>query len=152
MSEYHELSNFYKCPITYKKKTFNCLEQGYQYAKAVLFDDIETADAILSASSPAKQKFLGSKVKGYVMQQWKTARETIMKNLLHSKFSQHPDLAKKLCSTNDLLIGESIVKDKFYGTGLSIGQKTAIDRTKWQQNKLGLMLMEERTALKAALN
>ena len=73
-----------------------------------------------------------------------------MKDLLHSKFSQHPDLAKKLCSTNDLLIGESIVK--FYGTGLSIGQKTAIDRTKWQQNKLGLMLMEERTALKAALN
>ena len=152
LSEYHELSNFYKCPITYKKKTFNCLEQGYQYAKAVLFNDIETADAILSASSPAKQKFLGSKVKGYVMQQWKTARETIMKDLLHSKFSQHPDLAKKLCSTNDLLIGESIVKDKFYGTGLSIGQKTAIDRTKWQQNKLGLMLMEERTALKAALN
>ena len=86
------------------------------------------------------------------MQQWKAARETIMKDLLHCKFSQRPELAKKLCSTNDLFIGESIVKDKFYGTGLSIGQKTATDRTKWQQNKLGLMLMEERTVMKAAMN
>ena len=75
-----------------------------------------------------------------------------MKDLLHCKFSQHLELAKKLCSTNDLLIGESIVNDKFYSIGLSSGEKTATDRTKWQQNKLGLMLMEERTALKAALN
>ena len=50
------------------------------------------------------------------------------------------------------IIGESIVRDKFYGTGLSLHHKDATDQNKWQQNKLGTMLMKERTVLKAALN
>ena len=59
------------------------------------------------------------------------------------------EIAKKLCDTGDLHIGESIVKDKFYGTGFSLRHKDAADRTKWQQNKLGGMLMKERTAMRA---
>ena len=123
LSEYHELSNFYKCPITYKKNTFNCLEQGYQYTKAVLFNDKETAGAILSASSPAKQKFLGSKVKGYVMQQWKAARETIMKDLLHCKFSQHPELAKKLCQQMTYLLENLLSRTNFMALVCQLDRK-----------------------------
>ena len=53
--------------------------------------------------------------------------------------------------TGDLHIGESIVKDKFYGTGFSLRHKDAADRTKWQQNKLGVMLMKERSAMRAVI-
>ena len=61
-------------------------------------------------------------------------------------------IAKKLCDTGDLHIGESIVKDKFYETDLSLRHKDATDRTNWQHNNLGVMLMKERTAMGAVLN
>ena len=151
LSEHHELSNFFRCPVSYKDRVYNSSEQAYQHAKAVLFGDTVTAEAIMSSPRPAHQKFLASKIKGYVHGQWKTAREQIMKEIIHCKFSQNLDIAKKLCDTGDLHIGESIVKDKFYGTGLSLKHKDACNRTKWQQNTLGLMLMKERTAMRAVL-
>ena len=75
-----------------------------------------------------------------------------MKDILHCKFSQNLSLAKKLCDTGELHIGEAIVKDKYYGTGLSLHHKDATNKDKWQTNKLGLMLMEERAVMKAILN
>ena len=151
LSEHHELSNFYKCPVNYKDRVYNSSEQAYQHAKAVLFGDTSSAEAIMRSPRPAHQKFLASKVKGYVHDQWKTAREPIMKEIIHCKFSQNLEIAKKLCDTGDLHIGESIVKDKFYGTGFSLRHKDAADRTKWQQNKLGVMLMKERSAMRAVI-
>ena len=151
LSEHHELSNFFRCPVSYKDRVYNSSEQAYQHAKAVLFGDTDTAGAIMRSPRPAHQKFLASKIKGYVHGQWKTAREQIMKEIIHCKFSQNLDIAKKLCDTGDLHIGESIVKDKFYGTGLSLKHKDACNRTKWQQNTLGSMLMKERTAMRAVL-
>ena len=62
MSEYHELSNFYTCPITYKEKLYNCCEQAYQHSKAVVSGDKEAAEAIMRTTDPARQKFLGSKI------------------------------------------------------------------------------------------
>ena len=64
-SEYHELSNFYRCPIKYKNKTFNCVEQCYQYEKAMKFGDLKTASAILRSEDPADQKYLGKKISGF---------------------------------------------------------------------------------------
>ena len=92
MSEYHELSNFFKCPITYKEKLFNCCEQAYRHSKAVVFGDKEAAEAIMRTPDPARQKFLGSKINGFVFDQWKRDREAIMSDILHCKFSQHLDL------------------------------------------------------------
>ena len=57
-SEYRELSNFYRCPVKYKNKTFNCVEQCYQYEKAMKFGDLKTATAILRSEDPADQNTL----------------------------------------------------------------------------------------------
>ena len=152
LSEYHELSNYFKCPVTYKERKFNCSEQAYQYSKATLFNDVASAEAIMRSSSPGHQKFIASKVSGFDHDKWKAAREPIMKDILHCKFSQNLNLAKKLCDTGELHIGEAIVKDKYYGTGLSLHHKDATNKDKWQTNKLGVMLMKERAAIKANLN
>ena len=74
LSEHHELSNFFRCPVSYKDRVYNSSEQAYQNAKAVLFGDTDTAEAIVRSPRPADQKFLASKIKGYVHGQWKTAR------------------------------------------------------------------------------
>ena len=68
------------------------------------------------------------------------------------KFEQHPNLAKKLCETGDLHLGEAIEKDTFYDTGFSLMHKEATDQTKWKTNKLGELLMAERTVQQATLD
>ena len=41
LSEYHELSNFFKCNIKHRGKTFNCVEQSFQWSKAMLLGTTE---------------------------------------------------------------------------------------------------------------
>ena len=147
-SDRHELSNFYQCPIEYKKKQFNCVEQAYQHSKAVHFGDLKSAAAILRSKNPGHQKFLSHRITGFKPDQWNTVKEDIMKDIVHCKFSQHRDIAEKLCSTGDLHIGEAIMNGHFYGIGMSLRDKSATDRTKWKQNKLGILLMTERSLLK----
>ena len=65
----HELSNFYKCSVNYKDQLYSSSEQSYQHAKAVQFGDTNFAEAIMRSPRPAHQKFLASKIKGYVHDQ-----------------------------------------------------------------------------------
>ena len=58
-----------------------------------------------------------------------------MKDIIHCKFSQYLNLAKKLCDTGELHIGEAVVKVKYYGTGLSLHHKDTTSKDKWQTNK-----------------
>ena len=113
-SDRHELSNFYQCPIEYKKKQFNCVEQAYQHSKAVHFGDLKSAAAILRSKKPGHQKFLSHRITGFKPDQWNTVKEHIMKDIVHCKFSQHKDIAEKLCSTGDLHIGEAIMNDHLW--------------------------------------
>ena len=151
-SEYHELSNFYRCPVKYKNKTFNCVEQCYQYEKAMKFGDLKTATAILRSEDPADQKYLGKKISGFKPDQWSAVKENVMKEIVHCKFSQHDELSAKLCATRDLVIGEAIKNDNYYGIGMSLRDKNAVDRTKWQKNKLGKILVNERTTIRSNLS
>ena len=151
-SDYYELSNYYGCDITYQNRKFNSIEQCYQHSKAVMFGDTRAATAILRATDPGEQKFLAKNIRGFNINTWNRAKVGLMTDMLHCKFDQHPNLAKKLCETGNLYIGEAIQKDTFYGIGFSLTHKEATDRKKWKTNKLGELLMAERTVQQAALN
>ena len=45
--------------------TFNCAEQFMMYNKAMMFNDIESADAIMKATQPWEQKAIGRQVKNF---------------------------------------------------------------------------------------
>ena len=151
-SSYHELSNCYDCDINYQNQKYNSIEQCYQHSKAVMFGDNRAAASILRATDPGDQKFLARNIKGFNVNTWNRAKVGLMKDMLHCKFEQHPNLAKKLCETGDLHLGEAIEKDTFYGTGFSPMHKEATDQTKWKTNKLGELLMAERTVQQATLD
>ena len=91
-------------------------------------------------------------IKGFNVNTWNRAKVGLMKDMLHCKFEQHPNLAKKLCETGNLHLGEAIEKDTFYGTGFSLMHKEATNQTKWKINKLGELLMAQRTVQQAILN
>ena len=148
LSEYHELSNFFKCSVKYKGKTFNCVEQCYQWSKATFFNDYKTARAIIGTKDPSRQKFLSKHISGFVKQKWHDKRDDLMEELINCKFSQNPHLAEKLCATGTLQLGEAISYDNYWGTGLSIVSKNTTIQKHWGQNKLGKLLMKLRGTLK----
>ena len=42
-SNFHPLSNYYACPITFKKQKYRSLEQAYQHCKSTFFGQAESA-------------------------------------------------------------------------------------------------------------
>lgn len=69
-------------------------------------------------------------------------------NGLLAKFSQSPDLKRKLLNTDDSLLAECAVKDTIWGIGISMKDDSRYDITKWKgQNLLGFALMEVRKVL-----
>lgn len=147
-SEYHEFSNFYNCGIKYKGVQYNSAEQAYQHQKAIVFSDTNAAHNIMRTSNASRQKFLGSTVKNFNDVAWRTQRDELMKHIVHAKFTQNQSAATKLKSTKNLHLGEAIMKDKHFGTGLSIGDRNCTNKNKWSgKNILGELLMAERTQL-----
>ena len=113
-----------------------------------MFGDNRAAAAILRSSDPAQQKFLARNIRAFNNKTWNTSKVTLMKDILHCKFSQNLDIAKQLCATDNLFLGEAIHRDNFYGIGMPLIHKQATDKTKWQTNKLGKILMAERAVQK----
>ena len=80
--------------------------------------------------------YIAKNIRGFNINTWNRAKVGLMTDMLHCKFDHHPNLAKKLCETGNLYIGEAIQKDTFYGIGFSLTHKEATDRKKWKTNKL----------------
>ena len=72
---------------------------GFQYSKAMLFGDDRTASLILHSKSPSESKHLGQHVNKFDVARWNQGRDSLMKALVLSKFSQNAQLKKILCDT-----------------------------------------------------
>ena len=147
-SKYNYLSNYYDHEVVdkYRHLSFPSLEHAYQHTKACRFKDTASADAILSARSPADAKRLGSKIKGFKAANWKNSREEVMTNLLKQKFAPGTPLAEKLKATAGKTLAEAGLSDT-YSIGLQLHSKDVFDSTKWKQNLLGKILMKIRDEL-----
>lgn len=130
-------SNFYPCKFVWQNQTFNCSEQAFMWAKAMEFEDIETADSIKTETEPYKIKKLGRQVKNYDDKVWSEKRFEVMLDIVYDKFYQNPDLKKILQGTGEANIFEDSPFDYIWG----IGKKGT------GQNLLGKVLMRVRRAL-----
>ena len=65
-------------------------------------------------------------------------------------FTQNLELRKKLIDTEDKILANADARDKYWGIGTSASTTIARDPRKWKgENKLGKLLMEIRTEIKA---
>jgi len=132
---YGEFSNFSAHPISLKGKTWPTSEHYFQAQK---FAGTEYEEEIRRAKSPMMAARMGRSRKRPLRKDWESAKETVMREALSAKFTQHPGLRSLLLSTGEETIVEQTVNDDYWGDG---GDGTG-------KNRLGMLLMELRHKLR----
>lgn len=142
------LSNWY--PSTFEKgdHCFSSMEQYMMWSKAMVFQDGETAGAILRATAPGEIKALGRSVKNYNETVWNGLRQIVVYEGLLEKFRQNRELLSKLVKTGDAILAECAVGDRIWDIGLSMRDSRRLSPAQWRgQNLLGFALMLARWKL-----
>jgi len=139
---YAFLSNWYPATFVDKKGIqYKNSEQYFMYQKAKLFGDDELAEKILQTASPQKAKELGRKV-NIKRKKWDENKIQTMYDANWYKFSQNPDLKRKLLNTNNSYLVEASPYDNVWGIGISKEDARSISPEKWKgENYLGRILM-----------
>ena len=129
-----EFSNFSQHSIFIDEINWQTVEHYYQAQK---FIDMELKERIRLSETPVLAKITAMGMKDLRRKDWAELKESIMLKALRRKFTQHPELAKRLLSTSPQRLVESTSNDAFWGESLDgIGQ-----------NRLGELLMLVRTEL-----
>jgi hypothetical protein len=140
----------YEAPMQVDGVTFPTVQHYLQWSKAKQFGDADAQSKILKTKSPKSVKTYGDKVVGFKEDEWAEKQDSIMTIALKAKFMQHPELKTKLLSTGDKPIGEANARDKYWSIGTGADTAKAKIPSKWPgKNRLGQLLMELRTELKA---
>ena len=143
------LSNWHLSNFSINGILYSSMEQYMMYQKAMLFNDEEIAEQILSTSNVGKIKALGRSVKNYNDIIWSGMRQIIVYEGLIQKFKQNIELKEKLLDTDNCILAECAVQDKIWGIGLSMKDNKRYDLNAWKgQNLLGFSLMRVRDLLK----
>lgn len=89
--EYFSLSNFYSAPVTYQGYHFKNNEAAFQTAKCpARMNEFCELD-------PDPAKHFGRKVS--LRPDWESVKYEVMYQICYAKFTQNPDLRKKLIDT-----------------------------------------------------
>lgn len=128
--EYAFLSNFYNSPVTIDGITYQNAEAAFQAAKST--DDATKLQ--FSRMSGKEAQKAGNRIQ--LRPDWNEIRIQEMRKILGAKFTQNPELLKKLKETEDYeLIEGNDWGDVFWGVSKGEGE-----------NQLGKLLMEIRDA------
>lgn len=142
-------SQWHVAPFTVDGVVYPTAEHWMMAHKALLFDDNEAFNKIITATKSAEAKDLGRTVKGFDEAIWNAKRyEIVVQGNIH-KFGQHPALAEYLVNTGDRVLVEASPVDIVWGIGLAADSKSIDDIDAWRGlNLLGFALMEVRDLLR----
>jgi ribA/ribD-fused uncharacterized protein len=128
--------------------TFVTCEQYMMYQKALMFEDAETAKAIMLHSDPKACKALGRTVRNFNSEAWNNVSYDIVKRGNYYKFRQNPNLFKVMQEETADIFVEASPYDNIWGIGMSEGSAGINDPRNWTgANKLGFALTEVRDRL-----
>ena len=145
-------SNFHPAPLDICGQQFENTEQYYQYRKALYFNDIERANAILKERRPGHCKRLAKSIKNFDRNAWNMVAPIVMMQALLYKFRQNPNLRQHLLASGAAVLVEASPFDNFWGNGLDINDHANMNRDYWKgHNILGEILMCVREYLRCEL-
>jgi len=135
-------------PFEFEGMKFDRAEQFMMFCKAMFFNDIDSAKAIMNTNDPSKQKKLGRKVKNFNVKTWSKVARDIVYIGSYCKFTQNESLFEDLERTDGTTLVEASPYDKVWGIGLSEDSPLALKRETWDgKNWLGEVLTEVRKDL-----
>jgi ribA/ribD-fused uncharacterized protein len=141
-----EFGNWFFSPFVENNIQYSCVEQYMMCKKALLFQDIETANKIINEQNPKNMKKLGQEVKNFNQQVWDEHKKSIVKEGCRLKFTQNKNLLDSLLRNKDKTFVEASPYDKIWGIGL---KEHETDKNKWKgQNLLGEIITELNQELK----
>lgn len=141
------LSQWYPSYFLLDNQIYPTAEHYMMAEKARLFEDKETLDKILKATSPSEAKNLGREVRGFNETLWASKRFEILVKGNKAKFSQNTSF--NLGWTNGSILVEASPLDPIYGIGLSADHPDATNPHRWKGlNLLGFALMKAREELR----
>ena len=158
--EYGFLSNFYYSPFTVsymnedgvKSYEFKTAEHAVHFFKAMLFNDMETANKIMMTDYPKVAKSLGRDVKNFDQNKWDLNKRAIYFDVIKAKFTdeRNKDIKQKLIDTGDSILVECSPYDRIWGIGYTKESSEFICKEfdKWGQNLLGKILMKVRARIR----
>jgi len=130
-----ELSNFSKHAVFISGCIWSTVEHFYQAQK---FVDAHYKEAIRCCATPMLAKNLAIETsREHQRRDWEMEKESMMLEGLRAKFSQHPDLARRLCSSGERRLVEHTRNDFYWGDGCDGTGK----------NRLGHLLMQVRAEI-----
>lgn len=142
-------SHWYRRLFKVNGVTYCCGEQYLMAQKALLFGDRVTHKKIMLVQNPKRQKELGRQVKGFNSSIWDKNKKRISTEANWAKFSQHPDLMKKLFDTGSSVLAEASPYDRIWGIGLGINDPRSTNQSEWKgENILGQVLVRVRDKLR----
>lgn len=158
------LCQWYRCHFTdpISGHSFTSAEQYMMWSKAQLAGDASSAKAILSTTSPRKQKHLGRDVEGFDPEAWDKIKLQVVEQGNYLKFTQgngvvsmkmedegEPVMLKKLLlETGERELVEASPFDRVWGIGFDAQQAVVTPREQWGQSLLGTALMNVRDRIK----
>lgn len=142
------LSNMHQFDFVVEGNAFTSSEQLFMYFKAMRFGDSETAEQIISSTSPEEAKQLGRGVKYFIPSLWGATRYQCMINTLLQKVCHNSEFRKVLLETGDKYIAYASGDDKIWGIGLEINDHEVTNSDNWTgDNLLGYCMMDIRILL-----
>jgi ribA/ribD-fused uncharacterized protein len=140
-------SQWFEAEIEIDGIVYNTCEQYMMHQKAITFGDSVMAEKILETNDPAQQKGYGRLIKGFDKAVWDSKNFDIVLKGNIAKFTQHPNLGKKLIATGNRILAEASPKDAIWGIGMHETNPEVEDESKWGTNLLGKVLMKTREHL-----
>lgn len=141
-------SQWHATPFDLEGVRFVTAEQWMMFAKARLFNDQRTADAVLSTSDPSEQKRWGGRVKPFHQEVWDRWKLEIVYRGNLAKFGQNPGALRQLRATSSAMLVEANPRDWIWGVGLSADDPAVNEPSAWRgENLLGRILTRVRRDL-----
>lgn len=141
-------SNWEASPFVICGDRYCCVEQWMMAEKARLFQDVESLQAIMATTSPAKQKELGRQIQGYDDARWAEVRYDVVLQGTLAKYQQNLELLQLLLDTDDLILVEASPYDRIWGIGMGVKDPELLDQSKWGLNLLGRAITNSRDLIK----
>ncbi|XP_052711593.1 uncharacterized protein LOC128185925 isoform X1 [Crassostrea angulata] len=142
-------SQWYPSKFVVDGVEYSCAEQYMMQQKAILMDDMETADIIMALDAPIEMKQYGRYVKNFSQTLWDQHCTRIVEKGNIAKFSQNDDLKMTLFSTYPKTLVEASPYDKVWGIGLRQNDRRAWNKSTWLgKNLLGEILTRVRDKLR----